>query len=296
MGSFSSPCILVFQVKRLEPELVTPPEPTPHEQKVLSEIDNQEGLRFQTPFILSYNNNPSLKQNDLVKVIKEALSSVIACKDQQDLVQKCLYFGPEEIRGARKHLPPHLTCSTFELITACTWKCRTIALAMDPDEAVRLSLVVNARGKRNNVVLPLGFYGNGIGFPGVVSTAELLCQNPLGYAVDLVKEAKYKMNQDYIKSVADLLALRGWPPLTLAGNNFILSDNTRTGVGEVDFGWGKPIIAVPAKSVNLISFYVRDSNQNEKYRILVPVCLPFRSVERFEQEFKRLTLEPEEEG
>ncbi|PQQ12214.1 methanol O-anthraniloyltransferase-like [Prunus yedoensis var. nudiflora] len=169
--------------------------------------------------------------------------SVIACKDQQDLVQKCLYFGPEEIRAARKHLPPHLTCSTFELITACTWKCRTIALAMDPDEAVRLSLVVNARGKRNNVVLPLGFYGNGIGFPGVVSTVELLCQNPLGYAVDLVKEAKYKMNQDYIKSVADLLALRGWPPLTLARNNFILSDNTRTGVGEVDFGWGKPIIA-----------------------------------------------------
>ncbi|PQM40624.1 methanol O-anthraniloyltransferase-like [Prunus yedoensis var. nudiflora] len=204
--------------------------------------------------------------------------SVIACKDQQDLVQKCLYFGPEEIRAARKHLPPHLTCSTFELITACTWKCRTIALAMDPDEAVRLSLVVNARGKRNNVVLPLGFYGNGIGFPCVVSTAELLCQNPLGYT----------------KAVADLLALRGWPPLTLAGNNFILSDNTRTGVGEVDFGWGKPIIAGPAKSVNLISFYVRDSNQKEKYRILVPVCLPFRSVERFEQEFKRLPLEPKE--
>ncbi|TQD80356.1 hypothetical protein C1H46_034087 [Malus baccata] len=102
------------------------------------------------------------------------------------------------------------------------------------------------------------------------------------------------MNEDYIKSVADLLALRGWPPLTLAGNNFILSDNTRTGVGEVDFGWGKPIIAGPAKSVNLISFYVRDSNQEKDYGILVTMCLPFWCMEKIELELKRITMEPVE--
>ncbi|TQD75264.1 hypothetical protein C1H46_039183 [Malus baccata] len=157
---------------------------------------------------------------------------VIASMDQPDLVQRCFYFGPKEIRAARKLLPPNLT--------------------------------------------------------------ELLCNSPLEYAVELVREAKNKMNEDYIKSVADLLALRGWLPFTLAGNNFILSDNTRTGVREVDFGWGKPIIARPAKSVNLISFYVWDSNQEKDYGILVPMCLPFWCMEKIELELKRITMEPVE--
>lgn len=69
-----SPCSLVFQVKRQQPEFITPAKPTPHEKKLLSEIDIQEGLRFQTPFILSYkNNNPSMKRKDPVEVIRDAL-------------------------------------------------------------------------------------------------------------------------------------------------------------------------------------------------------------------------------
>lgn len=217
--------------------------------------------------------------------------SIIATMDQPNLVQRCFYFGPKELTAARTHLSPGLssTCSTFELITACMWQCRTLSLELDPKEIVRLSLVVNARGKRNNLTVPLGFYGNAIGFPGVVTKAELLCKKPLEYAVELVQEAKGKMNEEYIRSCADLLAMRGWPPLTLAGNNFILSDNTRTGVGEVNFGWGKPVIAGPAKSVNLISFYVRDNNQEEQYGILVPICLPFSCLNRFEQELTRVT-------
>ncbi|XP_004301775.1 PREDICTED: methanol O-anthraniloyltransferase-like [Fragaria vesca subsp. vesca] len=442
MGSL---CSLTFQIKRQLPELLTPAKPTPQEKKLLSEIDIQEGLRFQTPFILSYkNDNPSMKQKDPVEVIRDALrralvyyypfagrvrkgsngkllvdcngegivfieadadvtleqlgdslqppcsfledflfdvpgsddilgtpllllqvtrlrcggfifalrinhtmsdavslsqflnavgemaqgadeptvqpvwerglldardppqvtcthheygketeshrGSVVATMEQPDLVQRCVYFGPKELMATRAHLSPSLssTCSTFELITACMWKCRTLSLELDPKEVVRISLVVNARGKKNNLTVPVGFYGNAIGFPGVVTTAEILCKQPLGYAVELVKEAKGKMNKEYIQSCADLMAIRGWPPLTLAGNNFILSDNTRTGVGEVDFGWGRPVVAGPAKSVNLISFYVRDNNQKEKYGILVPICLPFSCVDRFEQELRSL--------
>lgn len=223
--------------------------------------------------------------------IESHKGSIIATMDQPNLVQRCFYFGPKELTAARTHLSPGLssTCSTFELITACMWKCRTLSLELDPTEIVRLSLVVNARGKRNNLTVPLGFYGNAIGFPGVVTKAELLCKKPLDYAVELVQEAKGKMNEEYIRSCADLLAMRGWPPLTLAGNNFILSDNTRTSVGEVNFGWGKPVIAGPAKSVNLISFYVRDNNQEEQYGILVPICLPFSCVSKFEQELTRVT-------
>ena len=39
----SSPSSLVFKVHRREPELIKPAKPTPHEFKLLSDIDDQEG-------------------------------------------------------------------------------------------------------------------------------------------------------------------------------------------------------------------------------------------------------------
>ncbi|KAH0974672.1 hypothetical protein GBA52_016571 [Prunus armeniaca] len=75
-----SPCALVFQVNRLKPELIKPSKPTPHETKLLSNVDDQESLRFQIPVIMSYrNNNPSSMNanRDPVKVIREGLSRAL---------------------------------------------------------------------------------------------------------------------------------------------------------------------------------------------------------------------------
>ncbi|MBA0632893.1 hypothetical protein Godav_001558, partial [Gossypium davidsonii] len=38
---------LVFSVQRCKPELLAPTKPTPHEHKLLSDIDDQAALRFQ---------------------------------------------------------------------------------------------------------------------------------------------------------------------------------------------------------------------------------------------------------
>ncbi|PQP94679.1 methanol O-anthraniloyltransferase [Prunus yedoensis var. nudiflora] len=69
--------------------------------------------------------------------------------DQSDMAQRSFYFGPQQITVHRKHLPPHLsTCSSFELITACVWKCRTLSLRLNPKDTVRLSCIIIACGKR----------------------------------------------------------------------------------------------------------------------------------------------------
>ncbi|XP_050378342.1 alcohol acyl transferase 1 allele RGb-like [Argentina anserina] len=433
-------CLPAFQVNRSKPRLITPAKPTPYETKLLSDIDNQQGLWFHVPFIMSYKNNPSRlsKQNDPAEVISEALSralvfyyplagrlrevhnkrlvvdctgegilfveadanvtldalgdailppcpfleeflfnipgsdGILGCPllliqvtrlscggfifalrlihtmcdspglvqflkavgeialgkdapsippvwerellnardppqiscthhefdDTIDLyvnsavtVQRSICFGPDEIKALRKHLPSHVaTCSsTFELITACVWKCRTISLEMEPNQIVRLSCTVSALGKRNNVYLPRGYYGNTFAYPAVASTAKRLCNSPFGYAVELVKKSKAKMSEEYFRSMADFAEIRGRPPLAMKGmSDFIVSDNTRTGLGEVDFGWGKPVYAGVAKSIDLISFYVKKTNKEEKYEILVPVCLPFSSMERFQQEVAKM--------
>lgn len=66
-------------MKRCEPELIVPEKPTPHELRSLSDIDDQEGLRFQVPFIWSYKNNksPSMDGKDPVKVLREALGKAL---------------------------------------------------------------------------------------------------------------------------------------------------------------------------------------------------------------------------
>jgi len=74
-GATTTP--LVFTVRRCKPELVAPAKPTPHEFKQLSDIDDQEGLRFHIPVIQFYRDNPSMHGQDPVKVIRDALAQTL---------------------------------------------------------------------------------------------------------------------------------------------------------------------------------------------------------------------------
>ena len=68
---------LEFTVQRCEPELIAPAKPTPHEYKLLSDIDDQATLRLQVPGIKIYRYDPSMKGKDPVKVIREALAQTL---------------------------------------------------------------------------------------------------------------------------------------------------------------------------------------------------------------------------
>jgi len=68
---------LVFTVRRREPELIAPAKPTPREVKLLSDIDDQDGLRFQIPVIQIYRHDPSMAGKDPVEVIRKALARTL---------------------------------------------------------------------------------------------------------------------------------------------------------------------------------------------------------------------------
>ncbi|XP_038902629.1 benzyl alcohol O-benzoyltransferase-like [Benincasa hispida] len=435
---WSSSTSLVFKVERCEPEFVVPAKPTPHEYKQLSDIDDQESLRFQQPIIQFYEYNPSMEGRDPVKVIREAVSKTLVfyypfagriregfgrklvvectgkgilfiegnadvslhqfqdssslqppfpCIDQllyhvpnsdgildspllliqvtrlkyggfififamrfnhtmcdgygiaqfmtaiaemargahapsvlpvwqrallnsrdppvitylhheydqvgdsngtkisfTDIVQRSFFFGSTEISTILKTLPIHLRhCSSFELLSAYIWRLRTISLQLNPNEEVRFLCLVNLRFKFNS--LPSGYYGNALASPAALTTAGKLCQNPLSYAVELVKKAKAEMTEEYIKSVADLMAIRERVHWTAIGS-FLVSDLRKIGLGEVDFGWGKAIYGGPAMGgvgivPDFISFFIPFKNREGEEGILVPMCLPTHAMERF---------------
>ncbi|KAG9147702.1 hypothetical protein Leryth_014865 [Lithospermum erythrorhizon] len=74
----SASCSLKFTVTRKNIELVRPAKPTPHECKLLSDIDDQESLWIHLPTIQFYRRrDPSLERKDPVKVIRDSLAQVL---------------------------------------------------------------------------------------------------------------------------------------------------------------------------------------------------------------------------
>ncbi|KAM1093569.1 hypothetical protein ACFX13_008801 [Malus domestica] len=444
----SPPSSLVFTVRRRQPELVAPTKVTPYEFRQLSDIDDQEGLRFQIPVLQLYQYDPSMQEKDPIHVIREAIAQtlvfyypfagrlregpnrklavectaegimfieadanitleqfgdnlqppfpcleellynvpgfdgVLNCpllliqvtrlqcggfvfalrlnhtmSDAAGLVQfmtavgeiargatfptvqpvwqrqllnardpprvtcthreyeevedtngtiipldgmvhRSFFFRPTEVSAIRRFVPQYLsTCSTFEVLTACLWRCRTIALQKDPNEEVRVLCVVNARSKFNPP-LPVGYYGNTFAFPVAVTTAWRLCNNPLGYALELVRKAKADVTEEYMRSLADLMVIKGRPHFTVV-NSYLMSDVTRAGFGEVDFGWGKAAYGGPAKGgvgliTGLASFYIPSRDNRGEDGIVVPVCLPAAAMERFIKELDAMLNADEE--
>ncbi|KAK9144088.1 hypothetical protein Sjap_003991 [Stephania japonica] len=441
---------LIFTVRRKEPEFVVPAEPTPHEFKQLSDIDDQEGLRFQIPVIQFYRKDDSMRALDPVRVIREAVARALVfyypfagrlregpgrkltvectgegvvfiegdadvelkqfgdalqppfpCLDQllfdvpgqsdvlngpllliqvrrvhlgssteprderrpgagpvhersggavpgstrplrppgveeehpksegptqsksraprvrargaedtkniamvplDKMAHRSFFFGRSEISALRTLLPPHLrrVCSTFEILTAALWKCRTASLDAHPDEEVRVICIVNARGKFANPPLPEGYYGNAFVFPVAVGAAGEVRERGLEYAAERVRRAKGEVTEEYVRSVADLMVERGRPHFAVA-RTFLVSDVTRAGFGELDFGWGPAVYGGPAKGgvgaiPGVASFYIPFKKQggdhgdhgDQEEGIVVPMCLPGPAMDRFVVELEAI--------
>ncbi|XWS64987.1 hypothetical protein CRYUN_Cryun05aG0052200 [Craigia yunnanensis] len=198
-----------------------------------------------------------------------------------NMIYRSFFFGSNEVSALRRFVPPHHQCSTFEILTACLWRCHTKALQLDPNEDVRIICIVNARSKFNPP-LPLGYYGNAIAYPATLTTVGKLCQSPLWYSIELLKQTKAKVTEEYMKSTADFLVTRGRPALTMS-RSFLVSDVTRFKFEDVDFGWGKAAYGGQAKVMDgkhLLPF----KNKKGEDGIIMPICLPAPVMKRFVNE------------
>ncbi|PUZ69717.1 hypothetical protein GQ55_2G133900 [Panicum hallii var. hallii] len=202
------------------------------------------------------------------------------------------FFGPSEIDAIRSQAPPTLrsTASRFDLVGAFMWRCRTAALGFDPDDAVRLHIFVNARVRnRSRRTVPTGYYGNAFAFAAASAPAGELCRRPLGYALQLLVEAKARASQEgYVQSVASFNAAHRRPPFPKA-RTYLISDVTQAGLLAVDFGWGRPLYGGPATTM-LATFHQEGRNEAGEAGILVPIRLPTLAMERLKQQLRKELL------
>ncbi|XP_048568501.1 acyl transferase 7-like [Triticum urartu] len=134
-------------------------------------------------------------------------------------------------------------CSTFDAVTAIVFKCRTLALASalpDDDAEVRVAFAVSTRRLLRGV-LPIptveGYYGNCVFLACVARAGKAVREAALAEVVGAVREAKEAVPARFA----------GWmrgveqydvPPLDYS--TVTLSDWTRLGLDEVDYGFGVP--------------------------------------------------------
>ncbi|GFQ02934.1 benzyl alcohol o-benzoyltransferase, partial [Phtheirospermum japonicum] len=160
-----------------------------------------------------------------------------------------------------------------------------------PDEEVRILCIVNSR-KRFDPPLPEGYYGNAFAFPVAISAAGELSKNPLHYAVELIRKTKLEVTEEYMRSVADLMVIRGRPHFTVV-RSYLVSDLTHAGFQEVDFGWGKAAYGGAAKGgvgaiPGVASFYIPSKNNKGDSGIVVPICLPMDAMDVFTKEVEMM--------
>ncbi|XP_071721318.1 benzyl alcohol O-benzoyltransferase-like [Rutidosis leptorrhynchoides] len=207
-----------------------------------------------------------------------------------DMHQRSFFFGPREMLAIRRLVPTHLQNSTnFEVLTACLWRCRTIALQLNPEEEVRMIYMFNSRKFKS--FIPIGYYGNASAFPVAISTAKDICNKTLGFSLELIVKAKSTVTKEYMRSIADLMVIKGRPPLKLS-ESYSVSDVTRAGFDRVDFGWGKPAYGGTVVGASRIySIYLRSKNHKGESGIVVPICLPEVTMEKFIRELNSMLVQ-----
>ncbi|BAS93320.1 benzyl alcohol O-benzoyltransferase [Oryza sativa Japonica Group] len=190
------------------------------------------------------------------------------------------FFGDREIAALRSQVVA--ACSRFDLVGAFMWRCRTAALRHGRGDVVRLNMFVNARVRNRPV--PRGYYGNAIVFASASAPAGELCGRPLGHALRLLVEAKARAWEDgYVQSVASFNAARRRPAFPKGARTYFISDMTRAGMTDIDFGWGKPVYGGPATTM-LATFHLQGRNEAGEAGIVVPISLPSPVMERLIQE------------
>nr|Q5H873.1 RecName: Full=13-hydroxylupanine O-tigloyltransferase; AltName: Full=(-)-13alpha-hydroxymultiflorine/(+)-13alpha-hydroxylupanine O-tigloyltransferase; Short=HMT/HLTase; AltName: Full=Quinolizidine alkaloid O-tigloyltransferase [Lupinus albus]BAD89275.1 (-)-13alpha-hydroxymultiflorine/(+)-13alpha- hydroxylupanine O-tigloyltransferase [Lupinus albus] len=209
------------------------------------------------------------------------------------LQHSSFFFGPNELDAIRRLLPYHHSKSTTsDILTAFLWRCRTLALQPEnPNHEFRLLYILNARYGRCsfNPPLPEGFYGNAFVSPAAISTGEKLCNNPLEYALELMKEAKSKGTEEYVHSVADLMVIKGRPSYFYNDVGYLeVSDLTKARFRDVDFGWGKAVYGGATQGYFSSILYVSYTNSKGVEGIMALTSLPTKAMERFEKELDDL--------
>nr|XP_043621714.1 shikimate O-hydroxycinnamoyltransferase-like [Erigeron canadensis] len=186
-------------------------------------------IEYQPPPSLITQSSPSKCSTTILKLTRDQLDTLKA-KTKRD----------------NEHIP-----STYEVLAAHIWQCVCKARRLPDDQLTKLHTATDGRS-RLIPRIPPGFLGNVIFTMAVVAKSGDVKSKSLSQVTEMIHNALNKMNNDYMRSAIDYLAVQ--PDLTslVRGPGYFASPNlnvnswTRLPAYDADFGWGRPVFMGPA--------------------------------------------------
>ncbi|KAF8397243.1 hypothetical protein HHK36_016153 [Tetracentron sinense] len=166
--------------------------------------------------------------------------------------------------------------TSFEVLSAHVWRCWARALELPETQTLRLLFSVNVRN-RVKPSLPDGFYGNGFVLGCAQTSAKELAEKGLGYASRLVKRAKERVGEEYVRTVIKEVSESRASPDSVGV--LIVSQWSRMGLERVDFGMGKPVHVGPICS-DRYCLMLPVFEQREAVKVMVAV--PKSGVDKYQ--------------
>ncbi|KAG6498791.1 acyl transferase 7-like [Zingiber officinale] len=181
-------------------------------------------------------------------------------------------------------------CSSFEVLVAKAWQCRTQVIHLASDVDVHLCFAMNTRGLLHQV-LPdnRGYYGNCYYIMKVRAAAGTIAAASIAEIVKLIKDAKRRLPIEYAKWAKGELKEDPYQ-LTSAYESLLVSDWTRLGFSEIDYGWGPPAHVVPLTNTDYIAtcILVRPSAPKQGARLMTQ-CVTEHQAAAFRQSMMSLS-------
>jgi hypothetical protein len=125
--------------------------------------------------------------------------------------------------------------------------------------------------------VPSGYYGNAFVLGCAQTSVKDLAEKGLGYAAMLIKRAKERVDNEYVRSVIELVSQARACPDSVGV--LIMSQWSRLGLERVDFGMGKPVHVGPICS-DRYCLMLPVHNQQDAVKVMVAV--PASGVDKYE--------------
>ncbi|CAA7039443.1 unnamed protein product [Microthlaspi erraticum] len=234
-------------------------------------------------------NPPMVKYQHLEYLPIEERSNLTNSLWETKPLQKCYRISKEfqcRVKNIAQKQDSSLVCSTFDAMAAHIWRSWVKALDVKPlDYNLRLTFSVNVRTKLETLKLRKGFYGNVVCLACAMSTVDSLMNDSVSMTTRLVKEARLRVTEDYLRSTVDYMEVKR-PKKLEFGGKLMITQWTRFDMYETaDFGWGKPVYAGPIdlrptpQVCVLLPQGGAESGGDQS--MLVCLCLPPAAVHKF---------------
>ncbi|XP_052156515.1 acyl transferase 5 [Oryza glaberrima] len=178
-------------------------------------------------------------------------------------------------------------CSTFDVATAKVWQARTRAVGYKPEIQVHVCFFANTRHLLTQV-LPKdgGYYGNCFYPVTVTAIAEDVATKELLDVIKIIRDGKARLPMEFAKWASGDVKVDPYA-LTFEHNVLFVSDWTRLGFFEVDYGWGTPNHIIPFTYADYMAVVVLGAPpMPKKGTRIMTQCVEDKCIKEFQDEMK----------